>query len=152
MRIFKNSRKNIQWNKWIEKDREEVIRQEIEKLAPPDVIGSRKEEELEEYSEESIEAPFTPEEFKRVIEMVRRNTAPGRDGIEYRMLKSMPTIMEESLLEIFNAVWTTDEFPKDWRKYQVTFIDKVGKEKVRPIALSSCVSKLMERMVNERLV
>lgn len=68
---------------------------------------------MEEYSEESIEAPFTPEEFKRAIEMVRRNTAPGRDGIEYRMLKSMPTIMEESLLEIFNAVWTTDEFPKD---------------------------------------
>lgn len=42
--------------------------------------------------------------------------------------------------------------PKDWRSYQVLFIDKPGKEKVRPIALSSCVGKLMEKMVNERLI
>lgn len=34
----------------------------------------------------------------------------------------------------------------------MVFIDKQGKEKVRPIALSSCMGKLMERMVNERLV
>lgn len=40
----------------------------------------------------------------------------------------------------------------DWRRYKVIFIDKPGKAKVRPIALSSCVSKLLERMINERLI
>ncbi|XP_071634789.1 uncharacterized protein [Temnothorax longispinosus] len=60
--------------------------------------------------------------------------------------------MEEVLLDICNEVWTTDWFPEDWRKYQTMFIDKAGKDKVRPIALSSCVGKVMERMVNERMV
>lgn len=50
--------------------------------------------------------------------------------------------MEEILLDIYNTVWSLNSFPEDWRKYQVFFIDKVGKEKVRPIALSSCVGKL----------
>lgn len=56
------------------------------------------------------------------------------------------------LLNLFNMIWTQRIFPQEWRNYQVFFIDKVGKEKVRPIALSSCVGKLMERLVNESLV
>ncbi|XP_071650607.1 uncharacterized protein [Temnothorax longispinosus] len=68
------------------------------------------------------------------------------------MLKDLTEEMEEVLLEICNEVWTTDWFPEDWRKYQTIFIDKAGKEKVRPIALSSCVGKVMKRMVNERMV
>lgn len=31
-------------------------------------------------------------------------------------------------------------------------IDKENKEKVRPITMSSCMEKILERMVNERLV
>lgn len=31
------------------------------------------------------------------------------------------------------------------------FIDKGNKEKVRPITMSSCVAKVFERMINERL-
>ncbi|XP_024882817.1 uncharacterized protein LOC112461711 [Temnothorax curvispinosus] len=84
--------------------------------------------------------------------MIKNNLAPGRDGIEYSMLKDLTEEMEEVMLEICNEVWTTDWFPEDWRKYQTMFIDKAGKEKVRPIALSSCVGKVMERMVNERMV
>ncbi|KMQ91022.1 rna-directed dna polymerase from mobile element jockey-like protein [Lasius niger] len=60
--------------------------------------------------------------------------------------------MKNVMLEIFNEIWIAGVIPKEWRKYQVHFIDKVGKEKVRPIALSSCVSRVMERMINERLV
>lgn len=32
------------------------------------------------------------------------------------------------------------------------FIDKKGKQKIRPIALSSCWVKMLERMINTRLV
>ena len=37
------------------------------------------------------------------------------------------------------------------KKEKVIFIDKIGKDKVRPIALS-CIYKLMERLVNERFI
>jgi len=60
--------------------------------------------------------------------------------------------MRDDLLRLYNEVWTTDWFPEDWRRYQVMFIDKIGKEKVRPISLSSCVGKVYERMINERLI
>lgn len=84
--------------------------------------------------------------------MIRRNTAPGRDGIEYDMIKLLPERMQQEMLEIFNGIWCMERIPKSWQEYQVIFIDKPGQEKVRPIALASCMCKMMERLVNERLV
>lgn len=99
-----------------------------------------------------MEKDFGFEKMTRAINMIRRNSAPGKDGIEYVMIKKLPVIMKKELLRLINKIWRSDTLPKDWRSYQVLFIDKLGKEKVRPIALSSCVGKLMERMVNERLI
>ncbi|GBL94554.1 hypothetical protein AVEN_235639-1 [Araneus ventricosus] len=49
------------------------------------------------------------------------------------------------------------KLPTAWRKAIVVSIPKVGKDpqnpsNYRPIALTSCLCKLMERMVNKRLV
>lgn len=41
---------------------------------------------------------------------------------------------------------------KEWKRNQVIFIDKSNKEKVRPITMSSCVGKILERMINDRLM
>lgn len=68
------------------------------------------------------------------------------------MIKELPEEMKDILLDIYNKIWIEGRIPEMWRMYQVIFIDKIGKEKVRPIALSSCVGKLMERLVNERLI
>lgn len=38
---------------------------------------------------------------------------------------------------------------KEWKKQQTIFIDR---EKIRPITLASCALKIMERMVNNRLI
>lgn len=59
--------------------------------------------------------------------------------------------MKEKLRNIFNEIWIGGQIPEDWRKYQKIFIDKVGKEKVRFIALFSCVKKLMERLINGKI-
>lgn len=99
-----------------------------------------------------MEKNFERDELKRAFEMIRQNSAPGLDGIKYKMLQDMPEEIQEYLLKIYNKICNTELFPNSWRKYQVIFIDKAKKEKVRSIALSSCVGKLMERMVNERLV
>ncbi|XP_077282774.1 uncharacterized protein LOC143908831 isoform X2 [Temnothorax americanus] len=122
MRILKNTRKNIEWNKWQTKDRESEIRKTIDGLAPP-YVGTNPSGEPEYLcTDEELDAPFIRSELDRAIRMVRRDSAPGMDGVEYQMLRLLP----ES--------------------------DKAGKEKVRPISLSSCVGKLMERMINERLI
>ena len=68
------------------------------------------------------------------------------------MLKNLPISRRQLLLDIYNFILKEKWIPADWNKYQVIFIDKIGKDKVRPIALSSCICKLMERLINERLI
>ena len=60
------------------------------------------------------------------------------------------------LLNILNKIWITGDFPPDWRKAIIIPIPKPGKDPTnpnyRPIALTSCICKTMERMINRRLV
>ena len=60
------------------------------------------------------------------------------------------------LLEIYNSIWTTGNIPKSWKEATVIPIPKPDKDHTdpsnyRPIALTSCVCKTMERMINDRL-
>jgi ribonuclease HI len=72
------------------------------------------------------------------------------------MLKHLPEISLVSLLEIFNNIWQTGNFPSDWAEAIVIPFPKPEKdhskpENYRPIALTSCLCKTFERMVNARL-
>ena len=60
-------------------------------------------------------------------------------------------------LHIFNDIWATGVFPDSWRLATVIPIPKPGKDHAeptnyRPIALTSCLCKTLERMINKRLV
>ena len=59
-------------------------------------------------------------------------------------------------MNIFNYIWTTGKFPDDWQYATVILIPKPGKDPAepnnyRPIALTSCLCKTHERMINKRL-
>lgn len=59
-----------------------------------------------------MEKDFNIEELIRAIDMIRRNSAPERDGIEYRMIKELPEIMKKELLRLYNEIWS-NTLPKD---------------------------------------
>ena len=85
------------------------------------------------------------------------DTSPGPDEVHYQLLKHLPKAALEKLLAIFNHIWITGDFPPSWRKATVIPIAKPGKDpfdptNYRPIALTSCLCKTMERMINVRLV
>ena len=72
------------------------------------------------------------------------------------MLKHLPDTSLETLLNIFNYIWTTGKFPEDWTLATIIPISKPGKDPAepnnyRPIALTSCLCKTLERMINKRL-
>ena len=79
------------------------------------------------------------------------------DEIHNAFLRNLP---ERALLEVlscFNQLWAERSFPPSWRESIVVPILKQGKDKsdpnnYRPISLTSCLCKVMERMVNRRLV
>ena len=85
-----------------------------------------------------------------------KNTAPGPDGVHYLMLKHLSPRMKQYLLEIFNKCWTEGVLPERWSEATILPFPKPNKPpsqptSYRPIALTSCVCKLFEKMVNARL-
>ena len=73
------------------------------------------------------------------------------------MLKHLPPKSLKTLLDIFNDIWETGKFPESWELATIIPIPKPGKDHAeptnyRPIALTSCICKTLERMINTRLV
>lgn len=99
---------------------------------------------------------FNMGELKRAMAKTGK-TAPGKDDICYSMLKQLSEEGKNKLLMLYNKVWEEGKLPKSWKEAIIVPIRKPGKEaskptSYRPIALTSHVCKLMERMINERLM
>ena len=70
------------------------------------------------------------------------------------MFKTLTLTSLSVLLDIFNDIWQSGDFPSSWREALVIPIPKPGKDasdpaNYRPIALTSCLCKTLERMVND---
>ena len=105
---------------------------------------------------EKYNLPFKLSELKNSLDKSNDTTA-GPDDIHYQILKHLPSDALETLLNFMNEIWRTGKFPEDWHKAVIIPIPKPGKDKTeatnyRPIALTSCICKTMERMINDRLV
>ena len=99
---------------------------------------------------------FTMRDLKRSLKK-SNNSFPGPDQIHYEILRHLPIETLHILLDIINETWKSDTFPESWREALIISIPKPGKDhfnplNYRPIALTSCICKTVERMVNERLV
>lgn len=105
---------------------------------------------------EEYNTPFSTEELQRSLQL-SHDTAAGPDDIHYQLLRHLPDKAQQCLLELFNHIWKTNYFPPSWQQATVLPIPKPGKpptdpSSYRPIALTSCICKTMERMVNNRLI
>ena len=105
---------------------------------------------------EEYNTPFNLDELKDAISKAH-DTATGPDEVHYQMLKHLPPSSLQALLEIFNDMWETGKFPESWELATVIPVPKPGKDHTepnnyRPIALTSCLCKTLERMINVRLV
>jgi len=104
---------------------------------------------------EDYNEPFSMSELLTSLDKAK-DTAVGPDDIHYQLIKHLPTSSLQTLLDIFNEIWLSGNFPPSWHNAIVVPIPKPGKnlndpKNYRPIALTSCVCKTMERMVNNRL-
>lgn len=81
-----------------------------------------------------------------------KQSSPGMDSISNQMLKHLPSKWLNILVKIFNKCWTEGVMPTLWKTSITVPILKMGKPKAnvssyRPIALTSHVAKLMERII-----
>ena len=108
-------------------------------------------------SHSSFCSPFTPAEFLAAASNLSSSTATGPDKVAYPMLKHLPRSGMDFLLHIFNLSWSSHSFPSIWKTSSIIPIHKMGKPldspaSFRPISLTSCVSKLFERIILSRLL
>ena len=99
---------------------------------------------------------FTLAELKKAIAKMRRKGAQSPDDIPPTFLKEIGPKVHFVPLEIFNMTFRTSCCPKIWRLATILPLPKAGKpasnlNSFRPISLTSCVSKLFDRMLAERL-
>ncbi|CAE1309458.1 unnamed protein product [Acanthosepion pharaonis] len=59
--------------------------------------------------------PPTIQEILSALRQLRNNKAPGEDVIPVKVYKALPYIFASWLHRVFNAVWTTETVPDDWR-------------------------------------
>jgi len=108
-----------------------------------------KSKSLEEYNR-----PFSLNESRKSLDKAH-GTACGSDDIHYQLLKHLPESALQTLLDLMNDIWETGDLPSIWKLANVIPIPKAGKDHPEPsnflpIALTSCVCKTMERMINAR--
>lgn len=95
--------------------------------------------------------PFVWEELQSALNLLKVKSSPGLDAIDNRILKALPESLLQLLLDIINRLFSNGLFPLAWRHSLVYLIPKPNNRGVRPIALTSCILKLVERMLLFRL-
>ena len=105
---------------------------------------------------EPYNLPFTMKELTSALSNCK-DTSPGPDDIPYAMIKQSSHETKVFLLSIINRIWKESNFPTVWESGIMLPFNKPGKDPIlptnyRPVVLTSCVCKLMEKMVNVRLV
>lgn len=102
---------------------------------------------------------FTPTditEIDTIIKQLKTDSAPGLDGITNSLLKEIRTHVVAPLTHVFNISLSTGVFPSSWKIAAITPIYKSGNsddpKNYRPISLLPTISKILEKIVNKRLV
>lgn len=124
---------------------------EVSSTDPPQIT---QEPQIEE--DGSHNDPFSFRELENAMREMNKDSAPGPDGILYDQIKEANQALLNKLLDLFNEIWRTGEQPHEWKTSIITPVLKPGRDATdpgnyRPIALTSMLARIMERMVLNRL-
>ena len=99
--------------------------------------------------------PTCPQEIKRIISTLVPKLSAGWDGIPSIVLKYLPNNVISILSYIFNLSLSQGKFISNFKHAKIIPLFKKGSAKdvsnYRPISLLSCFSKILEKLVYNRL-
>ena len=102
------------------------------------------------------EAVVMMEELELPIEEAGNNKVSGDDDIPYELIKHTVPKMREYILHIFNKYWEGENIHQNWLTMIIKTLLKDGKDSkdnvlYRSISLTACWSKLLEKIIANRL-
>ena len=107
-------------------------------------------------SDDFLDEEIFEEEVFRAIKRLKRNKAPGLDGLVPELFKAFNNELITFLTRIFNAAFCSGIFPRSWSIGSIIPIHKKGDEKLpsnyRGITLLPIIGKLLSSILNDRLL
>jgi exonuclease III len=99
---------------------------------------------------------FSSDVIQAALEKLKVNSSPGADQIHNLLLKNLPIEYTRKFLYCLANRAIQFGIPKTWKEAKIIMIPKKDgmssdPEKYRPISLTSCLGKLVERLVKTRL-
>ena len=99
---------------------------------------------------------FDHRRVRKLLSKINTNKAQGPDGIHGMILKRCAVGLAYPLSLIFKLSYNTGHLPDEWKLANVVPVHKKGSksnvENYRPISLTCLVSKIFERLVQEKLM
>ena len=95
-------------------------------------------------------------EYEHALSLTNE-TSPGADRITYSMLKHAHPTLAQTKVKTFNRIYSENTFPMSWRTAIIIPILKSDKDPTdptsyRPISLTSCLCKIMKKIINNKLI
>ena len=96
------------------------------------------------------------EEVKSVLKQLKSKKSCGIDNISSYILKKLPPPFLILITILFNNCLNIGYFPKSWKIAKILAFPKHGKDvhrpaSYRPISLLSCISKIFESLIRNRI-
>jgi hypothetical protein len=143
----------------------EVFKQKLESVNTENVNNKHSEtfklqieNELAEIRKEKVKLnePIDMKELNDAIDQMNTKSAPGEDQIHNIYFKRMPEKFKSHIVKFFNLSLEHSIIPSSWKNSLVTMIgkktqDSANPDSNRPISLTSCFAKLLERIVSNRI-
>lgn len=100
--------------------------------------------------------PVTPSEVIRVIFSMQNGKAPGEDGVPVRLLKECSDVLAEFIALLANEMVSAGQFPSMLKSSILVPVPKKGDplniSNYRPIALLSVFTKVIEKLISNRIM
>ena len=100
--------------------------------------------------------PIELEEVREALREMKGNKSAGPDGLHPKLLCRLPEEALKVARGLFNKSLCEGRVPQEWRVGEIIPILKAGKDpsqvgSYRPVCLTGCLGKWMERVVGARI-
>ena len=102
-----------------------------------------------------LNSPIQLADMYRVLSKCN-SLAPGPDGIPYKFIHNLPMSALNSIVQVYNKIWSSGHIPQNWKHSIIIPILKPEKNKFetnsyRPISLLNTMAKILEKIIDSRL-
>ena len=130
-------------------------KEEIEWSLPDMSKLGEPERKMDEDTAEALMEPITLAELSVTLDKLDTSKAEGMDGITNEMLRNTGPVARQKLLEMLNNTLISGRIPDSWKEGDVALILKKPPQtdisNYRPITLISCISKLITKILAQRI-